>query len=150
MAKQKDLTFKPYVGLFFKFTDRIHKNPKSVIMGPVLYGNQIQFRTRKKFSDPDNIPKSILVVDEKRNHVRFLSHDNNYYWTSKAQIEPIDLPTFDGNPIPHLVKFREYLVYCTDTKIRNFSIEKMTQDAIKLLPQVDAMIENYRAKILPK
>lgn len=148
MAKPKDLKFKPYVGHFFQFVERVRKHSQSAIVGQALYGNQIT--KRKKFTDKDNIPQSVLVVDEKRNHVRFLSHDNQYYWTTKAQLEPIDLPTYDGNPIPMLQGYRDFLVYCTDTRIKDFSIEIMTKKAMELLPKIDSMIEDYKFKIIPK
>lgn len=148
MAKPKDLKFKPYVGHFFQFVERVRKHPQSAIVGQALYGNQIT--KRKKFTDKDNIPQSVLVVDEKRNHVRFLSYDNQYYWTTKAQLEPIDLPTYDGNPIPMLQAYRDFLVYCTDTRIKDFSIEIMTKKAMELLPKIDSMIEDYKFKIIPK
>lgn len=148
MAKPKDLKFKPYVGHFFQFVERVQKNPQTAIVGKVLYGNRI--RMRKEFTDKDNIPQSVLVVDEKINHVRFLSHDNQYYWTTKAQLEPIDLPTYDGNPIPILQAYRDFLIYCTDTRIKDFSIEDMTKKAMDLLPKIDSMIEVYKFRIIPK
>lgn len=148
MAKPKELKFKPYVGHFFQFVERVRNQPRNAIVGQRLYGNSIQ--KRKKYNDQTPLPGSVLVVDEKRNHVRILSDDNETYWTTKAQLEPIDLPTYDGNPIPMLTNFRDFLVYCTDTKISEFSIEKMTGTAMKLLPEIDAMIENYKMKIVPK
>lgn len=148
MAKPKELKFKPYVGHFFQFTERVRSQPRNAIVGQRLYGNSIQ--KRKKYNDQTRLPSSVLVVDEKRNHVRFLSDDNETYWTTKAQLEPIDLPTYDGNPIPMLTQYRDFLVYCTDTKISEFSIEKMTKTAMQLLPEIDAMIENYKMKIVPK
>lgn len=149
MAKAQELNFKPYVGHFFQFVDRIRKNPKSAIVGQDLYGNQIRFGTRKKFHNIESLPQSVLVVDEKRNHVRFLSSDNQYYWTTKAQLEPIDLPTYDGNPGPMLQEYRDFLVYCTNTRIADFSIEVMTKKAIDLLPKIDSAIENFKIKIIP-
>ena len=148
MAKPKELKFKPYVGHFFQFVERVRNQPRNAIIGQRLYGNSIQ--KRKKYNDQTPLPASVLVVDEKRNHVRILSDDNESYWTTKAQLEPIDLPTYGGNPIPMLTNFRDFLIYCTDTKISEFSIEKMTKTAMKLLPEIDAMIENYKMRIVPK
>ena len=149
MAKPKDLKFKPYVGHFFQFVERVRNQPRSAIVGKRIYGNSIKNRT--KFNDSSMpLPQSVLVVDEKRNNVKFLSTDNEYYWTTKAQLEPIDLPTYEGNPIPMLTQFRDFLIYCTDTKISEFQIEKMTRTAMRLLPKIDAMIENYKMNIIPK
>jgi len=147
VAKPKELKFKPYVGHFFKFTERICNNPRFAIMGKQVYGNDV--RGRKSFVNESKLPDSVLVVDEKRNHVKILTPDNQYWWTTKAQLEPIELPTYDGNPIPILQQYRSFLVYCTDTPIKNFSLEEMTRKAMDLLPKIDAMMENHRMKIIP-
>ena len=148
MAHPKELKFKPHVGHFFRFVERIRKNPRNTIMGKKVYGNEI--KRRKKFTSESPIPQSVLVVDEKRNHVKFLGPDNEYWWTTKAQLEPIELPTYDGNPIPILQQYRDFLVYCTDTRIKNFDIKEMTSRAMDLLPKIDSMLETHRMKIIPK
>lgn len=148
MAKPKELKFKPYVGHFFQFVERVGKNPRSAIIGKSLYGNSID--KRKKFKTVEEMPKSILVVDEKQNNVRFLSSDGEYYWTTKAQIEPIDLPTYEGNPIPIFEKIRDLLIYCTETRVADFKLEEMTKMAVTLLPKINMLINHHQISIVPK
>ncbi len=139
MAKPKDLKFKPYVGHFFSFTK---ENPD---IGQNIYSNYLV--NKEKWEE---LPDTILVVDEKRNFVRFVAPDTNSYWTRKTHIEPAELPTYEGNPIPVFEEIRDFLVYCTDTRIADFRIEEMTSRALDLIPKINALIEEHRAKYVPK
>lgn len=147
MAKPQDLSFKPYVGLFFTFVERIRSKPQHALIGKRVYGNSL--KGTEEYTH-ETLPASILVVDEKRNHVKFLGPDNHHYWAPKSQIEPLDLPTFDGNPMPLLKEFKQFLVYCTDTKMKDFSTDEMVKRALNLLPKIEALIENQKVGILPK
>lgn len=146
MPKARDLEFKPYVGRFFQFSKRIRKAPEKAIVGKTLYANSL-----KHMIDYDNetLPKSIFVIMEKRNHVRFLSAESDYLWVPKTQIVPLELPTYDGNPLPLLESLRDFLVYCTDTKLKDFSTDKMVEKAQKLLPELDSLIDQQRVKLVP-
>jgi hypothetical protein len=140
MGRQaKELNFKPYVGLFFQFTSKIKEKPSKASVGRKIYGNQI--RIKIKYISLEDVPGSILVVEEKRNHVRFLGPDNEYYWTTKTNIEPLSIPPYKGSPIPLLNDFKDFLIYCTDTKISNFRTEKMTLMAVELLPKIESLIQ---------
>lgn len=140
MGRQaKDLKFKPYVGLFFQFVKEIREKPSKASIGQKIYGNQI--KNKVKYSSFEELPASILVIDEKRNHVKFLGPDNQHYWTVKTNIEPLNLPTFQGSPVPFLKECKNFLIYCTDTKIADFRIEKMTVLAMDLLPKIESMIK---------
>ena len=147
MSKARDLEFKPYVGRFFQFGSRIREAPEKAIVGKTLYGNSLKHRLRYNF---ETLPKSVFIIVEKRNHVRFLSGDSDHLWVPKTQIVPLDLPTYDGNPMILLEEFREFLVYCTDTKLKDFSIDMMTKQAMELLPKLDSLIDNQRDKIIPE
>jgi len=61
--------------------------------------------------------------------------------TSKTNIEPLNLPTFEGSSIPLLKEYKKFLIYCTDTKIAEFKIDKMTSMAMDLLPKIETMIK---------
>jgi hypothetical protein len=144
MGRQaKELNFKPYVGLFFQFTAKIKEKPNKASVGRKIYGNQL--RLKVKYTSLDDVPGSILIVEEKRNHVRFLGPDNEYYWTSKTNIEPLLLPEYKGSPVPLLNDFKTFLIYCTDTKISNFKTEKMTSMAMDLLPKIELLIQSNQA-----
>jgi hypothetical protein len=142
MARDQEINFKPYVGLFFKFC------VKKPTICKRIYGNVV--KNEVKYSSLAEFPEAILIIDEKRNYVRFIGIDGTSYWTRKTHIEPVSLPTHDGSPIPTLQEIRDFLVYCTHTKIMNFSIETMTSTAMNLLPKIDALIENNKLKIIPK
>lgn len=146
MSKARDLEFKPYVGRFFQFSSRIREAPEKAIVGKTLYGNSLKHLLS---FDKTTLPKSIFVIVEKRNHVRFLSGDSDYLWVPKTQIVPLELPTFDGNPVVLLEDLREFLVYCTDTRLKDFSTDEMAQQAMKLLPKLDSLIENQKFKLVP-
>jgi len=146
-SSQQGLKFKPYVGLFFQFAERIRKQPDKALVGTKVYGNSLRGHTKHTH---ETLPGSILIVDEKRNYVRFLGPDNMHYWVAKTQIVPLKLPTYEGNPIPILEDFKSFLVYCTDTRLRDFHTDEMTYRAIKLLPQIEALIENQKVGIIPK
>lgn len=146
MPKARDLEFKPYVGRFFQFAERIRRQPAKAIVGRKLYGNGLKSTIR--YTD-ETLPGSILVLDEKRNHVRFLSPDDEHFWVAKTQIVPLDVPTYDGNPIPLLEEFKAFLVYCTDTKLKDFTTDEMVRRAIDLLPKINKLIADQRIDIVP-
>lgn len=139
MAKPKDLKFKPFVGHFFTWS------VNSPDIGTNIYSNYL---VGKEIWE--ELPDTILVLDEKRNFVRFLGPDANYYWTRKTHIEPAELPTYDGNPVPLFEELRDFLVYCTDTRIADFRIEEMSGRALDLIPKLNAIIEEYKAKYVPE
>lgn len=141
MARDQEINFKPYVGSFFKFSVQ-----KPTICKRI-YGNAV--KQEVKYESLAELPQTILVIDEKRNYVRFIGNDGASYWTRKTHIQPISLPTYNGSPIPILQKTREFLVYCTHTKIMNFKLETMAQKAMELLPEIDALIEKNKLKIIP-
>lgn len=147
MAPQEGLKFKPYVGLFFQFAERIRKQPDKALVGKSVYGNALKGHVKHTL---ETLPASILIIDEKRNYVRFLGPDNLHYWVAKTQIVPLKLPTYDGNPMPILEAFKSFLIYCTDTRLKDFNTNEMTHRAIELLPQIEALIENQKVGILPK
>lgn len=148
MARVKELKFKPYIGRFFEFEDSIKKNPRQAILGRAVYGNSIE--KRKRFKTTDELPSCFFVVDEKRNHVRLFLEEDGSFWVPKTQIQPLDLPTYDGNPVPLLNQIRQFLVFCTETKIKDFKVEEMTSWAMDLIPKIDAMIQKNTMEIIPK
>jgi hypothetical protein len=139
MARDQELKFKPHIGLFFRFC------VESPAISKKIYGNEMK---RKTVLEP--LPDAILVIDEKRNYVRFIHDDGISYWTRKTHIEPVVLPIFEGSPLPTLQKVREFLVYCTHSRIMEFQVETMAHMAVELLPKIDSLIEKYRLKIVPK
>lgn len=141
MARDQEIKFKPYVGLFFKFCVEQPSIAKKV------YGNELKNKVDLTLEE---LPDTILVVDEKRNYVRFISDDGTTFWTRKTHIEPVPLPTHKGSPVPVLQKTREFLVYCTSTRIKDFRTEVMSDKATELLPEIDALIEKFKLKIIPE
>lgn len=139
MAKPKNLKFKPYVGNFFRFVNKVHEEPSCAIVGTVLYGNSI--KNRIKFELSNDVPSCVLVVEEKRNNVKFIDSDSNFFWTTKAQIEPFPFPPIEDSLEEILKEYKDFLVYCTDTKVSDFSIEKMTKIALTLLPKINSLIQ---------
>jgi len=121
-------------------------SPEKAIIGKTLYGNSLKHLLCQT---KETLPNSVFIIAEKRNHVRFLSGDSDHLWVPKTQLVPLKLPTFEGNPLILLEEFRKFLVYCTDTKLKDFSTDEMVRQAIKLLPQLDALIDNQRVKIIP-
>ena len=144
---QQGLEFKPYVGLFFQFAERIRKQPEKALVGKKVYGNALKGHVEYSH---ETLPESVLVVDEKRNYVRFLGPDNLHCWVAKSQIVPLNLPTYDGNPMPLLKAFKSFLIFCSDTKLRDFDTNEMTRRAVDLLPQIEVLIENQKVGIIPK
>ena len=89
-------------------------------------------------------------MDETSNSARIVTSDNEYFWVSKTQIQYVKLPTYSGNPIPTLESFKDFLVYCTQTKIGDFSTDVMSTRAKELLVDINSIIEANKANFIPK
>jgi len=138
MAKQKTLSFRPYVGKMFKFNERMGGRPA---VGKRIYSNYIM-----DFVQLNPLPEAFLVVDEKQNFVKFLGPGPAYFWARKTQIDPASLPTIPDDPRPTIELINDFLRYCTETKICQFKVEEMSSKALELIPILQSLAESLQKK----